>query len=59
MQISYTWLDKWVTPVVTVVDDVGKAKLKKNKTIRGMVVPAFIVFSFYYWSGLTVYTSMS
>jgi hypothetical protein len=22
-----------------------------------MVVPAFIVFSFYYWSGLTVYTS--
>jgi hypothetical protein len=24
-----------------------------------MVVPAFIVFSFYYWSGLTVYTSMS
>ena len=25
----------------------------------GMVVPAFIVFSFYYWSGLTVYTSMS
>ena len=54
MQISYTWLDKWVTPVVTVVDDVGKAKLKKNKTIRGMVVPAFIVFSFYYWSGLTV-----
>ena len=25
----------------------------------GMVVPVFIVLSFYYWSGLTVYTSMS
>ena len=24
-----------------------------------MVVPAFIMFSFYYWSGLTVFTSMS
>ena len=31
MQISYTWLDKWVTPVVTVVDDVGKAKLERKK----------------------------
>ena len=26
---------------------------------RPMVVPVFIVFSYYYWSGLTVSTSMS
>ena len=25
--------------------------------VKSMVVPAFIMFSFYYWSGLTVYTS--
>ena len=38
--------------------------LKQGNLLRGidiwsvaaMVVPAFIVLSFYYWSGLTVYT---
>ena len=39
-------------------DNIIQSGLNSMK-IPPMVVPVFIVFSFYYWSGLTVYTSMS
>ena len=39
--------------------DVLFGEIRRVRVGKGMVVPAFIVFSFYYWSGLTVYTSMS
>ena len=36
-----------------------KGIISNARYVLLMVVPAFIVFSLYYWSGLTVYTSMS